>query len=87
MEDFEIVKFLQFEARRLLRENMRWIKSMAVLALPLARILLAEPVPCVGADFGLDQTQSYRAFHDAEGIFGTFLYAVIDCPRAVKGLG
>jgi subfamily B ATP-binding cassette protein MsbA len=81
MEDFEIVKFRN-SAQRLLRENMRWIKS-AVATSPLMDLLGAIVIVLV---LMYARTQIKMGLM-TEGIFGTFLYALFKSSEPVKGLG
>jgi ATP-binding cassette, subfamily B, bacterial MsbA len=81
MEDFEIAKFRD-SARRLLRENMRWIKS-AVATSPLMDLLGAVVIVLV---LMYARTQIKMGLM-TEGIFGTFLYALFKSSEPVKGLG
>ncbi len=81
MENFEIAKFRD-SARRLFRENMRWIKS-AVATSPLMDLVGAVVIVLV-LMFG--RTQIKMGFM-TEGTFGTFLYALIKSSEPVKGLG
>jgi len=81
MEDFEIGKFRE-SSRRVLRENMRWIRA-CVATSPLMDLLgpiVIVPVLMyarVQIKLGLMTT----------GIFGTFVYALFKSYEPVKGLG
>ncbi len=81
MEDFEIGKFRE-SSRRLLRENMRWIRAYVATS-PLMDLLgpiVIVPVLMyarVQIKMGLMTT----------GIFGTFVYALFKSYEPVKGLG
>ncbi len=81
MEDFEIGKFRE-SSRRLLRENMRWIRAYVATS-PLMDLLgpvVIVPVLMyarVQIKLGLMTT----------GIFGTFVYALFKSYEPVKGLG
>jgi subfamily B ATP-binding cassette protein MsbA len=81
MEDFEIGKF-RGSARRLLRENMRWIRA-AVATSPLMDLLGAVVIVLVlmyarvQIKMGLMTT----------GIFVRFVYALFKSYEPVKGLG
>src|SRR3984893_10975453 len=81
MEDFEIGKFRE-SSRRLLRENMRWIRAYVATS-PLMDLLgpiVIVPVLMyarVQIKMGLMTT----------GIFGTFVYALFKAYEPVKGLG
>ena len=81
MENFEIQKFRE-ASRRLLRENMRWIRAYVATS-PLMDLLgpiVIVPVLMyarVQIKMGLMTT----------GIFGTFVYALFKSYEPVKGLG
>ena len=81
MEDFEIGKFRE-SSRRLLRENMRWIRAYVATS-PLMDLLgpvVIVPVLMyarVQIKLGLMTT----------GLFGTFIYALFKSYEPVKGLG
>ena len=81
MEGFEIGKFRD-SARRLLRENMRWIRS-AVATSPLMDLLGAIVIVLV---LMYARTQIKVGMMTA-GIFVTFVYALFKSYEPVKGLG
>src|ERR1019366_5678170 len=81
MEDFEIGKF-RGSARRLLRENMRWIRS-AVATSPLMDLLGAVVIVLV---LMYARIQIKLGLMTA-GIFVTFVYALFKSYEPVKGLG
>jgi ATP-binding cassette, subfamily B, bacterial MsbA len=81
MERFEIAKFRD-RARRLLRENMRWIRTF-VISGPLMDILSAVVFALVLL-YAREQIK-----HDlmTTGTFFTFVYALIKAYEPVKGMG
>jgi subfamily B ATP-binding cassette protein MsbA len=81
MEDFEIGKFGD-SARRLLRENMRWIRA-AVATSPMMDLLGAVVIVLV---LMYARVQIKMGAMTA-GIFVTFLYALFKSYEPVKGLG
>jgi len=81
MESFEVGKFRD-TARRLLRENMRWIRS-AVATSPIMD-LLGAVVITVALMYGRSQIKMNLM---TEGTFITFIYALIKSYEPVKGLG
>ncbi|MGO9640175.1 MAG: ABC transporter ATP-binding protein [Candidatus Acidiferrales bacterium] len=81
MESFEIRKFHD-AARRLLRENMRWIRSYAVTS-PLMD-LLGAVVICVVLLYARDQIKEGAL---TLGMFITFIYALFRSYEPIKGLG
>ena len=81
MEDFEIGKFRE-SARRLLRENMRWIRA-AVATSPLMDLLGAVVIVLV---LMYARVQIKTGLMTA-GIFVTFVYALFKSYEPVKGLG
>jgi ATP-binding cassette, subfamily B, bacterial MsbA len=81
MEDFEIGKFRN-SARRLLRENMRWIRA-AVATSPMMDLLGAVVIVLV---LMYARVQIKMGAMTA-GIFVTFLYALFKSYEPVKGLG
>ncbi len=81
MEDFEIGKFRE-SARRLLRENMRWIRA-AVATSPLMDLLGAVVIVLV-LMYGRVQIKMGAM---TAGIFVTFIYALFKSYEPVKGLG
>jgi ATP-binding cassette, subfamily B, bacterial MsbA len=81
MEDFEIGKFRD-SARRLLRENMRWIRA-AVVTSPIMDILGAV-VFVVVLMYARVQIKTGLM---TEGVFFTFIYALFKSYEPVKGLG
>ncbi len=81
MEDFEIGKFRD-SARRLLRENMRWIRAQVATS-PLMDLLGAVVFVLV---LMYARTQ-IKADLMKEGAFFTFIYALFKSYEPVKGLG
>ena len=81
MENFEIGKFRD-SARRLLRENMRWIRA-AVATSPLMDLLGAVVIVLV---LMYARVQIKMGAMTA-GIFVTFVYALFKSYEPVKGLG
>jgi subfamily B ATP-binding cassette protein MsbA len=81
MENFEIGKFRD-SARRLLRENMRWIRAQVATS-PLMDLLGAVVFVLV---LMYARTQ-IKADLMKEGAFFTFIYALFKSYEPVKGLG
>ena len=81
MEDFEIGKF-RSTARRLLRENMRWIRAH-LLSSPLMEILGA----LVFAMVLLYARDQIRHGLMTIGTFGTFIFALLRVYEPVKRMG
>ncbi len=81
MEDFEVQKF-RATARRLLRENMRWI-SAYVLTSPLMDLLGAVALVMV-LMFARDQIRHQEM---TMGMFGTFIYSLFKAYEPVKRIG
>jgi len=81
MEDFEIRKF-QESARRLLRENMRWIRA-GVITPPLMDLLGAVVIPLLLL-YARDQIRLHVM---TTGQFFTFLYALLNAYMPLRRLG
>jgi ATP-binding cassette, subfamily B, bacterial MsbA len=81
MEDFEIRKF-QEAARRLLRENMRWIRA-GVITPPLMDLLGAIVIPLLLL-YARDQIRLHVM---TTGQFFTFLYALLNAYMPLRRLG
>src|SRR5262249_11251944 len=81
MEHFEINKFRR-TARRLLRENMRWISAYAITS-PLMEVLGAV-VLCLVALYARDQIRYGRM---TQGAVVAFAYALFKTSEPVKRLG
>ncbi len=81
MERFEITRF-HAAARRLLRENMRWIRSFVVTS-PLMDML----TPIVIVPVVLYARSAIKHDLMTVGTFGTFVYALLRAYEPVKGLG
>jgi subfamily B ATP-binding cassette protein MsbA len=81
MERFEIDRF-RSAARRLLRENMRWIRS-SVITSPLMDLLSAIVIVLVLLYARGEIKQGVMTV----GTFGTFVYALFKAYEPVKGLG
>ncbi|HEY6386726.1 MAG TPA: ABC transporter ATP-binding protein [Candidatus Acidoferrum sp.] len=81
MEDFETRKF-QESARRLLRENMRWIRA-GVITPPLMDILGAVVIPLLLL-YARDQIRLHLM---TTGQFFTFLYALLNAYMPLRRLG
>ena len=81
MERFEITRF-RAAARRLLRENMRWIRSFVVTS-PLMDML----TPIVIVPVVLYARSAIKHGLMTVGTFGTFVYALLRAYEPVKGLG
>lgn len=81
MEDFETHKF-GATARRLLRENMRWIRAYVATS-PLMDLLGAVAIVLVLL-YARDQIKSGTL---SIGLFGTFLYALLKVYEPVKRMG
>ena len=81
MEDFEIRKFHE-SARRLLRENMRWIRA-GVITPPLMDMLGAVVIPLLLL-YARDQIRLHVM---TTGQFFTFLYALLNAYMPLRRLG
>src|SRR5260370_19047887 len=81
MEDFEIGKFRE-SSRRLLRENMRWIRAYVATS-PLMDLL----GPVVIVRVLMYARVQIKLGLMTTGIFGTFVYALFKSYEPVKGLG
>ena len=81
MEDFETSKF-RATARRLLRENMRWVRA-AVATAPLMDLLGAIIIPLLLL-YARDQIKHQLM---TEGIFMAFLYAMFNAYMPLKRIG
>ena len=81
MEEFEVRKFRE-TARRLLRENMRWVRA-AVATPPIMDLLGAIVIPFLLL-YARDQI---RALHMTIGAFGAFLYALFGAYMPLKRMG
>ena len=81
MEDFEIRKFRE-AARRLLRENMRWVRA-AVITGPLMDLLGAVAIPLLL----LYARNQIRHHLMTEGQFFAFLYAMFNTYMPLKRTG
>ena len=81
MELFEITKF-QEGARKLLRENMRWVRA-AVITAPLMDMVGAIAIPLLLL-FARDQIHHHLM---TEGQFFTFLYAMFNAYMPLKRTG
>ena len=81
MEDFEARKFRD-AARRLLRENMRWVRAAAATA-PLMDLLGAIVVPLLLL-YARDQIKLHLM---TTGIFMAFLYAMFNAYMPLKRIG
>jgi subfamily B ATP-binding cassette protein MsbA len=81
MEGFEIRKFRE-AARKLLRENMRWIRAYA--ATPPLMELLGAAVICMILLYARDEIRASRM---SEGIFFAFVFALFKAYEPVKRLG
>ncbi len=81
MEDFEVEKF-RSSSRRLLRENMRWIRACVVTS-PLMDLLGAVVIVLVLMYARVQIKQGAMT----AGIFVTFVYALFKSYEPVKGLG
>ena len=81
MEDFEIGKFRQ-SAQRLLRENVRWIRS--VVATSPSMDFLGAVVIVLVLMYARVQIKTGAM---TEGLFVTFVYALFKSYEPVKGLG
>jgi subfamily B ATP-binding cassette protein MsbA len=81
MEDFEIAKFRQ-TARRLLRENMRWVRA-AVITSPMMDLLGAIVIPVLIL-FARDQIH-----HGVMtlGVFFAFIFALLKAYTPLKRVG
>lgn len=81
MESFEIGKFRE-AARRLLRENMRWVRSAAITG-PLMDLVGAIAIPLLLL-YARDQIRHHIM---TEGQFFAFLYAMFNAYMPVKRAG
>src|ERR1700682_695050 len=81
MENFEIGKFRE-SSRRLLRENMRWVRA-CVATSPLMDLLGPVVIVLVLMYARVQIKQGIMT----TGIFVTFLYALLKAYEPVKGLG
>jgi subfamily B ATP-binding cassette protein MsbA len=81
MEDFETKKF-STAARRLLRENMRWVRA-AVATAPLMDLLGAIIIPLLLL-YARDQIKHQVM---TQGIFMAFLYAMFNAYMPLKRIG
>lgn len=81
MEDFEIRKFRE-AARRLLRDNMRWVRA-AVITPPIMDLLGAIVIPLLLL-YARDQI---RAHHMTPGAFFAFIYALFSAYMPLKRMG
>ena len=81
MEDFEIGKFRE-SSRRLLRENMRWIRAYVATS-PLMDLL----GPIVIVPVLMYARVQIKMGLMTEGLFATFIYALFKSYEPVKGLG
>jgi subfamily B ATP-binding cassette protein MsbA len=81
MEDFEVRKFRE-TARRLLRENMRWVRA-AVITSPIMDLLGAVVVPLLLL-YARDQI---RAHAMTEGDFFAFIFALFNAYMPLKRMG
>ena len=81
MEGFEIAKFHE-AARRLLRENMRWVRA-AVITGPLMDLVGAIAIPLLLL-FARDQIRHHLM---TEGQFFAFLYAMFNAYMPLKRMG
>jgi ATP-binding cassette, subfamily B, bacterial MsbA len=81
MEDFEIRKFRE-AARKLLRENMRWIRA-GVITPPLMDLLGAIIIPLLLL-FARDQIRQHLM---TTGQFFTFIYAMFNAYMPLRRLG
>jgi ATP-binding cassette, subfamily B, bacterial MsbA len=81
MEDFEIRRFRE-AARRLLRENMRWVRA-AVITGPLMDLVGAITIPLLLL-YARDQIRLHLM---TEGQFFAFLYAMFNAYMPLKRMG
>ena len=81
MEEFEIRKFRE-AARRLLRENMRWVRA-AMVTPPMMDLLGAIVIPLLLL-YARDQIRHHQL---TLGDFGTFLYALFGAYMPLKRMG
>jgi ATP-binding cassette, subfamily B, bacterial MsbA len=81
MEDFEIAKFRE-TARRLLRENMRWVRA-AVITSPMMDLLGAIVIPVLIL-FARDQI--HRGVMTL-GVFFAFIFALLKAYTPLKRMG
>jgi subfamily B ATP-binding cassette protein MsbA len=81
MEEFEIAKFRD-AARRLLRENMRWVRA-AVATAPIMDLLGAIVIPLLLL-YARDQIKMHLM---TPGIFMTFIFALFSAYMPLKRMG
>jgi ATP-binding cassette, subfamily B, bacterial MsbA len=81
MEDFEIWKFLE-SARRLLRENMRWVRAIVITS-PLMDLLAALVIPLILL-YARNQIKNHQL---TLGQFSTFMYALFNGFIPLKRMG
>lgn len=81
MEDFEIRKFRE-TARRLLRDNMRWVRAGAITA-PIMDLLGAVVIPLLLL-YARDQI---KVHHMTPGTFFAFIYALFSAYIPLKRMG
>jgi ATP-binding cassette, subfamily B, bacterial MsbA len=81
MERFEIARFRE-RARRLLHENMRWIRTFVITG-PLMDLLSAVVIAVVL----LYAREEIKHGLMTIGTFGTFVYALFKAYEPVKGMG
>jgi ATP-binding cassette, subfamily B, bacterial MsbA len=81
MERFEIARFRE-RARRLLHENMRWIRTFVITG-PLMDLLSAVVIAMVL----LYAREEIKHGLMTIGTFGTFVYALFKAYEPVKGMG
>jgi subfamily B ATP-binding cassette protein MsbA len=81
MEDFEIRKFRE-TARRLLRDNMRWVRAGAITA-PIMDLLGAVVIPLLLL-YARDQIKIH---HMTPGTFFAFIYALFSAYIPLKRMG
>ena len=81
MEKFEIERF-RLASRRLLRENMRWIRSLMITPplMDILSVLVIVPILIVARD-------EIRSGAMTIGVFFSFVYALFKAYEPVKGLG
>jgi subfamily B ATP-binding cassette protein MsbA len=82
MEDFEIRKFRE-SARKLLRENMRWVRAMAATS-PLMDLLAAAVVVPLFLFYSRDQIRHHAM---TLGQVFAFLYAMFNAYMPLKRIG
>jgi subfamily B ATP-binding cassette protein MsbA len=81
MEDFEIRKF-RSDSKRLLRENMRWIRAFAATS-PLMDFIGAAVIALV-LFFARGEIRVHRM---TVGLFGAFVFALFKAAEPLKRLG